>query len=55
MPRFVGKRSHGLWLDVIAVLVLVIVIVVVLEIAGAIDIFGGLPGATPALGSNGGG
>ena len=48
MPRFVGKRPHGLWLDVIAVVVLVIVIVVVLEVTGTIHIFGAAPRAVPA-------
>jgi hypothetical protein len=48
MPRFIGKRSHGLWLDVIAVVVLIIVIVVVLEVTGTISIFSAAPGAIPA-------
>lgn len=48
MPRFVGERPHGLWLDVIAVVVLVIVVVVVLEVTGTVHIFGAAPRAVPA-------
>jgi hypothetical protein len=40
MPRFVGRRSHGLWLDIAALVVLAIVIVIVLMLSGAIDVFG---------------
>jgi len=40
MPRFVGKRSHGLWWDAAAIIVLVIIIVVVLEITGTVHLFG---------------
>ncbi|HEY5528865.1 MAG TPA: hypothetical protein VIL51_05365 [Thermoleophilia bacterium] len=48
MPRFVGRRTHGLWWDVGAVIVLAIIIVVVLQVTGTVHVFGALPG--PALG-----
>ncbi len=48
MPRFVGKRPHGLWLDVIAVVILAVVIVVVLQITGTFHIFGAAPRVVPA-------
>lgn len=40
MPSFVGRRSHGIWLDVVAVVVLAIVVVIVLGLTGTIHIFG---------------
>ena len=48
MPRFVGRRTHGLWWDVGAVIVLAIIIVVVLQVTGTVHVFGALLG--PALG-----
>jgi hypothetical protein len=48
MPRFVGKRPYGLWLDVVAVVILVIVIVIVLQVTGTIHIFGSVPMTVPA-------
>ena len=48
MPRFVGRRTHGIWWDVGAVIVLAIIIFVVLEVTGTVHAFGALPG--PALG-----
>jgi hypothetical protein len=45
MPRFAGRRAHGIWWDVGAVVVLVIIIVVVLQVTGTVDIFGALPGS----------
>jgi hypothetical protein len=48
MPRFAGRRAHGIWWDVGAVIVLVVIIVVVLQVTGTVDIFGALPG--PVLG-----
>jgi hypothetical protein len=48
MPRFVGKRSHGIWWDIAAVIVLAIVVVVVLQLTGTIHLFGALP--APARG-----
>lgn len=40
MPRFVGRRSRGLWLDVAAVIVLIVVVVLVLHLTGTVQIFG---------------
>lgn len=40
MPRFIGKRSRGLWLDVAAVVVLAVIVVIVLGLTGAIPLFG---------------
>lgn len=54
MPRFVGKRSHGLWLDVVAVVVLALVIVVVLQVTGTIHLFGATSGVAPVRFANGG-
>jgi hypothetical protein len=48
MPRFVGRRTHGIWWDMGAVIVLAIIIFVVLEVTGTVHAFGALPG--PALG-----
>ncbi|MCL5735904.1 MAG: hypothetical protein M1274_10020 [Actinobacteria bacterium] len=48
MPRFIGRRSHGLWLDVIALIVLIVIIVVVLALTGTIHIFGAVPRVIPA-------
>lgn len=40
MPRFVGRRSHGIWLDIVAVVVLAIVVLIVLGLTGTVHIFG---------------
>ena len=48
MPRFVGRRTHGIWWDLGALIVLAIIIFVVLEVTGTVHAFGALPG--PALG-----
>lgn len=40
MPRFIGRRAHGIWWDVIAVVVLAIIVVVALELTETIDLFG---------------
>jgi hypothetical protein len=39
MPRFIGKRTHYLWFELLAVAVLVIVILVVLHVTGTAHIF----------------
>ena len=48
MPRFIGKRSHGLWLDAVAVVVLVIIVVIVLEVTGTVHLLSAAPGAASA-------
>ena len=40
MPRFVGKNTVPVWVDVAALIVLAIVVVLVLALAGIIPIFG---------------
>jgi hypothetical protein len=40
MPRFVGRKSASVWVDIAALIVLVIVVVVVLALTGVIHIFG---------------
>ncbi len=40
MPRFVGKKTVPLWVDVVALVVLAIVVVVVLALTGVIHLFG---------------
>lgn len=39
MPRFVGRKTHPVWWDVIAVIVLIIIVVVVLDLAGTVRLF----------------
>lgn len=39
MPRFLGKRSHIVWWDLLALIILVLVVVLVLELTGTIHIF----------------
>jgi hypothetical protein len=38
MPRFVGKKTVSVWVDIIALVVLAIVVVVVLALTGVIHI-----------------
>jgi hypothetical protein len=40
MPRFVGKKTVSVWVDITAIVLLVIVVVVVLALTGVIHIFG---------------
>ena len=40
MPRYVGKKSRGLWWDIAAIVVLAIIVLVVLELTETIDLFG---------------
>jgi hypothetical protein len=40
MPRFAGKKTVSVWVDIIALVLLVIVVVVVLALTGVIHIFG---------------
>jgi hypothetical protein len=45
MPRFVGKRSRGVWWDVAAIVVFIIVIIiVVLQLTGTVRLFGAVQG-----------
>jgi hypothetical protein len=39
MPRFLGKKSNHLWVDVAAVIVLALVVILVLEVTGTTHIF----------------
>lgn len=39
MPRFLGKRSHNVWWDVLALIVLALVVILVLEVTGTTHIF----------------
>lgn len=39
MPRFVGKRSHSIWVDIAALVVLALVVILVLEVTGTTHIF----------------
>jgi len=39
MPRFVGKKSHALWWDLLALIVLALVVILVLELTGTTHIF----------------
>lgn len=39
MPRFLKRRPHRVWLDVVALIVLALVIVLVLELTGTTHIF----------------
>jgi hypothetical protein len=48
MPRFIGKRSHGIWLDVAAVVVLAVIVVIVLGLTGTIPLFGSMFRMVPA-------
>lgn len=39
MPRFIGKRSHMFWWEVLGLIVLVLVVLLVLELTGTAHIF----------------
>jgi hypothetical protein len=39
MPRFIGKRPHYLWWELLGLVVLVLVILVVLHVTGTAHIF----------------
>ncbi len=39
MPRFLGRQSHRIWLDVVALIVLALVVILVLEVTGTTHIF----------------
>jgi hypothetical protein len=39
MPRFLGKRSHSIWWDVLTLIILVLVVILVLELTGTTHIF----------------
>ena len=39
MPRFIGKRTHPIWWELLALVVLVLVILVVLHLTGTAHIF----------------
>jgi len=39
MPRFIGRRTHLFWWELLALVVLVLVILVVLHVTGTADIF----------------
>lgn len=39
MPRFIGKKTHLIWWELLALAVLVVVILVVLHVTGTADIF----------------
>lgn len=39
MPGFVGKRTHRIWLDIVALVVLALIVILVLELTGTTHIF----------------
>lgn len=39
MPRFLGRQSHHVWLDIAALVVLILVVILVLELTGTTHIF----------------
>jgi len=39
MPRFIGKRSHMFWWELLGLIVLVLVVLLVLELTGTAHIF----------------
>jgi hypothetical protein len=39
MPRFLGRKTHRIWLDVVALVVLVLLVILVLELTGTTHIF----------------
>jgi hypothetical protein len=39
MPRFFGRQSHHIWLDMLALVVLVLIVILVLELTGTTHIF----------------
>lgn len=39
MPRYVGKRSHSVWVDVAALIALALALILVLEVTGTTSIF----------------
>ena len=39
MPRFFGRKSNHIWLDMVALVVLVLVVILVLELTGTTHIF----------------
>ncbi len=39
MPRFVGKKTHLIWWELLTLAVLILVILVVLHVTGTADIF----------------
>lgn len=39
MPRFLKRKSHRVWLDVVVLIVLALVIILVLELTGTTHIF----------------
>jgi len=39
MPRFLGRKSRRIWVDVVAVVVLALVVILVLELTGTTHIF----------------
>jgi hypothetical protein len=39
MPRFIGRRTHLIWWELLTLAVLVVVILVVLHVTGTADIF----------------
>ncbi len=40
MPRYVGKKSRGLWRNIAAIVMLAIVVLLVLQLTETIDLFG---------------
>jgi hypothetical protein len=39
MPRFIGRRTHLIWWELLSLAILVLVILVVLHVTGTADIF----------------
>ena len=39
MPRFIGRRTHLIWWELLSLAVLVVVILVVLDVTGTAHIF----------------
>ncbi len=39
MPRYLGKKSRGLWLDAVAIIVLAVIVLVVLDVTGTLHLF----------------
>jgi hypothetical protein len=39
MPRFLKRKSHRIWLDLVALIVLALVVILVLELTGTTHIF----------------
>ena len=48
MPRFLGKKTHPVYWDVLALVVLALLVVLVLELTGTIHLLGSIAGPKQA-------